>query len=289
VRGIVAARLEEDPMIDVITFRGTGEARNPDGRPAGMLYEVTKLLDPDRFTCFEPNWPASVGPEPNLWGPSLDTSVRLGTAAGVRAIQDSPNVCGLLSYSLGGICAGRILEGVRAGQYTNPDGRPLQIAFAVTIADPLRRAGDSVHDLCPPTTFGLHGQHGPWPEDVDVREYANPGDIVTASPADSPLRLIDVGISPFSFVEGARLGNLAPAIFEELLRFLRTDPITNLDRYADAVRGVIGYLTPWPVGQHVLYSEHDMPGTNMRWTAHAAQYLNATYGAPAPPSRWKPG
>ncbi|MGV9721150.1 hypothetical protein [Nocardia beijingensis] len=264
-------------MIDIITLRGTGEPRNSDGTPAGMLHDVAKLLDTGKFSCFEPDWPASVGPVPEVWGSSLETSVRLGVAAGVRAIQDSPNVCGLLSYSLGGICASRILEGVRSGKYKNADGSPLEIAFVVNIANPLRRAGQSVANLCPPNTFGLHGQRGAWPASVDVREYANPGDIITASPADSPLRIIDVGISPFSFVEGARIGDVAPLIFAELLEILLRDPIANLGRYTTAVRGVVGYLTPWPDGQHVLYSGHNMPGTNVLWTTHAAQYLNATY------------
>ncbi|TQM32120.1 hypothetical protein [Nocardia bhagyanarayanae] len=263
-------------MIDIITLRGTGEPRNPDGAPAGMLRDVTKLLDPEKFTAFEPNWPASVGPTPDVWGPSLETSVRLGVAAGVRAIQDSPNVCGLLSYSLGGICASRILEGVRSGKYKNFDGSPLEIAFVVNIANPMRKAGQSVGNLCPPSTYGLHGQRGAWPG-LDVREYANPGDIITSSPPDSPLRVIDVGISPFSFVEGARFGNVTPLIFEELLRFLLQNPLANLDRYSKAVQGVIGYLTPWPDGQHVLYSGRNMPGTNVLWTTHAADYLNATY------------
>ena len=264
-------------MIDIITLRGTGEPRNSDGTPAGMLGDVTKLLDPARFRCFEPDWPASVGPSPDLWGPSLDTSVRLGIAAGVRAIQGSPNVCGLLSYSLGGICASRILEGVQSGEYENADGTSLEIAFAVNIANPLRRAGESVGNLCPPSTFGLHGQHGDWPAEVAVREYANPGDIITSSPPNSPLRILDVGISPFSFVEGARIGDLAPVIFAELLEFMMQNPIVNLERYAAAVRGVIGYLTPWPDGQHVLYSAHTMPGTNVLWTTHAAQYINAEF------------
>ncbi|MEV0292259.1 hypothetical protein [Nocardia sp. NPDC050710] len=264
-------------MIDIITLRGTGEPRNANGTPAGMLHDVTKLLDTKRFAAFEPDWPASVGPSPDLWGPSLETSVRKGVAAGVKAIQDSPNVCGLLTYSLGGICGSRILEGVRAGKYTNTDGSPLEIAFTVNIANPLRRAAQSVGNLCPPTTFGLHGQRGAWPGNVAVREYANPGDIITSSPADSPLRIIDVGISPFSFVEGARIGNLTPLIFAELLRFLMNDPIANLNRYTEAVQGVIGYLTPWPDGQHVLYSGRNMPGTNKLWTTHAADYINATF------------
>lgn len=264
-------------MIDIITLRGTGEQRNTDGTPAGMLHDVAKLLDTHKFTCFEPDWPAAIGPDPDLWGPSLNTSVRKGVAAGVKAIQDSPNVCGLLSYSLGGIVASTILEGVRAGTYTNVDGSPLEIAFVVNIANPMRRPGQSVGNLCGPSTFGLHGKRGAWPLGLDVREYANPDDIITSSPADSPLRLIDTAISPFSLVEGARIGNLTSLLFQELLNFLLQDPIANIDRYSDAVRGLLGYLTPWPDGQHVRYSGHNMPGTSVLWTTHAADYLNATY------------
>ncbi|WP_227981338.1 hypothetical protein [Nocardia spumae] len=260
-------------MIDIITLRGTGETRNADGAPAGMLAAVTDLLPTDSFSFFEPEWPASVGPDPDLWGPSLDTSVREGTAAGVRAIQQSPNVCALLSYSLGAICASKILEGVASGQYTNTDGSPLEIAFAVFIANPLRKAGDSVHNLCPATTYGLHGQHGTWPANVATREYANPGDIITASPADSPLRVIDVGISPFSFVEGARFGDATYVIFAQLMEFLMRNPVANLARFVTTVNGVIGYLTPYPEGQHVLYPAKNMPGADVTWTTAAANYI----------------
>ncbi|AHH18699.1 hypothetical protein NONO_c39150 [Nocardia nova SH22a] len=264
-------------MIDIITLRGTGETRNADGSPAGLLAAVTDLLPTGSFSFFEPDWPASVGPDPNLWGPSLETSVRLGTAAGVAAIQQSPNVCGLLSYSLGAICASRILEGVASGQYTNTDGSPLEIAFAVFISNPLRRAGDSVNNLCPATTFGLYGQHGGWPAGVATREYANPGDIITASPGDSPLRIISAGISPFSFAEGARIGNVSYLIFAQLMQFLMLNPLANIQRYAVAVNGVIGYLTPYPEGQHVLYPAKDMPGTDVTWTTAAANYITAGF------------
>ncbi|GAB4585417.1 hypothetical protein [Nocardia sp. IFM 10818] len=264
-------------MIDVITLRGTGESRNANGTPAGMLADITKLLDTEKFSCFEPDWPASIGPTPDVWGPSLETSVRLGVAAGVQAIQDSPNVCGLLSYSLGGIVASKILEGVVTGEFTNIDGSPLEIAFVVNIANPMRRPGESVGDLCPTNTFGLHGIRGAWPLEVEVREYANPDDIITSSPANSPLRILDAGISPFSLVEGARIGDLTQVLHAELLEFLLKDPIANIDRYAAALRGLLGYLTPWPDGQHVRYSGHHMPGTGVLWTTHAADYLNANF------------
>ncbi|MCM6775563.1 hypothetical protein NDR87_15195 [Nocardia sp. CDC159] len=263
-------------MIDVITFRGTNEWRSADGIPVGMLAAVIGQLDPERFRGFEPNWRASIGPDPELWGPALDASVAEGIEAGVRVIQNSPNVCGLLSYSLGGICASRILEGVRAGRYTNVDGSPLEIAFAVNIANPLRRSGDSVEDLCPPCTFGLYGQRGDWPTDVATREYADPADLITAAPGDSPLRIIDVGLSPFSFVEGARFGDVTYQIFDELLRWLMRDPVVNLGRYATAVRGVLGLLTPG--GPHVGYPSSKLPGSDLVWTDHAAQYINDNFG-----------
>ncbi|MFI1912713.1 hypothetical protein [Nocardia sp. NPDC020380] len=173
----------------------------------------------------------------------MDFALRRGVAAAVKALQDSPNTCGLLSYSLGGIVASLILEGARAGVYTNIDDSPLDIAFAVNIANPLRQAGESVGNLCPAKSFGLHGQRGHWPVAVDVREYANPHDIITCTPADSPLRVLDPALSPFALLEGARIGTLAPQ----------------------------------PDSQHMLYASHTMPGADVPWTTHAADYLNTNY------------
>lgn len=265
-------------MIDVFTFRGTGEPRSGDGIPSGMLADITGRLDVRRFRCREPEWPAVIGPagSPDGWGVSLETSVAAGTRAGVSAIQESPEPCGLIGYSLGGIVVSRILEGVRSGEFVNTDGTPLDIAFAVNIANPLRRRGESVHDLCPGDTFGLHGEHGPWP-DIDIQEYANPGDIITASRADSPLRLINDGIAPFSFVEGARIGDVGFRITAQLAQLFADNPLQNFERFQRAFTGVVGYLTPWPHGEHVLYSGMPMPGTDITWTTHAARHINSTH------------
>ncbi|RDI68017.1 hypothetical protein [Nocardia pseudobrasiliensis] len=266
-------------MYDVITFRGTGEPQTPDGAPAGMVSEVTRHLDPSRFRCREPLWPAQIsplGPGGNLSSPSLRRSVDIGVAAGVAAIRESGDVCGLISYSLGAIVASTILEGVAAGEFRNADGSPLEIAFAILFANPLRSPGDSVHNLCAADTFGLHGEHGPWPE-LDVQEYACPRDIITASPKDSPLRMLDTVVGPFSFVEGARLGNAGPSIIGELVQLCIADPNRNFHRYLAAFDGAAGYLTPWPHGTHVLYSGEQFDNTGMTWTEHAADYLNTRY------------
>ena len=266
-------------MIDVITFRGTGEHRRADGKPAGMLAAVTELLDTRRFRCHEPAWPATIGPLGPGGQPdsvSLDASVAAGVDRGVRAIQDSPNVCGLLSYSLGGIVVSQILEGVAKGDFLNADGSPLQIAFAVNIANPVRARGDSVGGLCGHSTFGMHGEHARWP-DIDTAEYANPLDIITAVPGDSPLRLINDAISPFSFVEGARLGDAGAQIAVQLTALIARNPLQNLDRYRVAFEGVFGYLNPPPNGQHVLYPSAQMPGTGMTYTAHAARHINTNH------------
>lgn len=262
-------------MIDVVTFRGTGEPRQPNGNPSGMLAEITRRLDPQHFRCHEPDWPAVIGPagSPQGLGVSLNTSVVRGVEAGVRAIQDSPNVCGLISYSLGGICVSRILEGARSGAFRNADGSPLDIAFAVNIANPLRKRGESVGNLCGNDSFGLHGQRGKWP-DLDIREYANPFDIITSAADDSPLRLINDGISPFSVVEGWRIGDLGFQINLQLARLLAQNPLQDMERFRSAFQGVVGYLTPFPDGEHTRYSGRNMPGTNVTWTTHAADYLN---------------
>lgn len=262
-------------MIDVITFRGTTEPQNGD-RPVGMLRGITDLLDqhPDKFRCIEPTWPASIGPvgpaDLHLLGPSLDTTVAQGVEAGRRAIRDSPNVCGLLGYSLGAICTSRILEAVRQDRtgFRNANGTRLQIAFVVNLANPLRRRGDSVGNLCPPDRFGLHGEHGAWPA-LDVREYANPHDIITCSPANSPLRVINAGISPFSLIEGGRVGDVLTA-----LALLAASPIAG-PLVFETLQGVISYLSPH--GDHVLYGEQHFPGSDRFWTQHAADYLIGRY------------
>lgn len=266
-------------MYDIITFRGTGEPRGSRGVPTGMVAEITRNLDPSKFRCTEPIWPAQIspfGPGGTPQSPSLDRSVEIGIAAGVSAIRETDNVCGLISYSLGGIVASAILEGVASGRFTNADGSPLEIAFAVFLANPRRRAGDSMHGLCAPDTFGLHGEHGRWP-DLEVLEYACPRDIITTSPKDSPLRMLDAAVGPFSFVEGARLGNAGPAIISELVRTFTTDPAHDFHRYLSAFDGVAGYLTPWPNGSHVLYSGQEFDNTGMTWTQHAANHLNRRY------------
>ncbi|MFG1796175.1 hypothetical protein [Nocardia sp. NPDC049149] len=227
----------------------------------------------------EPIWPAQIssfGPGGTVFSPSLERSVAIGVAAGVAAIRDTDNVCGLISYSLGGICASTILEGVASGEFANDDGSPLDIAFAIFIANPLRRSGDSVHDRCGGDTHGLHGEHGPWP-DLDVREYANPFDIITASPPDSPLRFVDAAVGPFSLVEGARLGNTGPMIISELVQMVTIHPNQNVHRYLAAIEGTAGYLTPWPRGTHTGYSGQEFDNTGQTWTQHAAHYLNSKY------------
>ena len=47
----------------------------------------------------------------------------------------------------------------------------------------------------------------------------------------------------------------------------------------EALAGIAGYLTPWPHGEHVLYSCHKVTsdGKDELWTAHAADYLNIRF------------
>ena len=121
-----------------------------------------------------------------------------------------------------------------------------------------------------------NGERGEWP-DIDVLEYANPVDIITSATADSPLRLIDVGVSPFSFVEGARVGNLGYQINVQLAQLFARDPLQNLQRFQIAFAGVMGYLTPFPDGEHVRYSGRNMPGSHLTWTRHAARHINSNH------------
>lgn len=263
-------------MIDVFTFRGTGEPQDPAGRPT-MLHDVTKLLEPAKYTCREPIWPATIGPVGGVFGPSLESSVRAAVDAGLTAIRDSPNVAGLIGYSLGAICTSRILEEVEKKTVVNADGSKLQVAFILNLASPVRLPGQSVGNLCGGELYGLHGKHGRWPAEVVVMEYANPKDIITSASDKSPLRTVDPAVSKFSLIEGGRAGEVILALVQKLGEAAGDPP--KLKAIHEALTGIAGYLTPWPYGEHVLYSGQKvkLDGKDKLWTTHAADYLNANY------------
>lgn len=275
--------MEAAVTIDILTFRGTGEKRLPDGYPQGMLSSIVEpIRESNRassFTFFEPEWDAEIGPAGgDILGGSLDVSVRNGVAAGIRAIQDSPNKVGILSYSLGGIVASLIAEAAHSRKAANRDGSPLEIAFVLNIANPLRRPGEAEGFSIQKDTFGLHGARVSTPG-IPFHEYANPLDIITSSTARSRLRLIDGAISPFSFREGWRLGDVNAA-----LQRIKDAEVGKYwwdaawwKQFSDDFRGIIGYSLPFPWGDHVGYASAHIPGTDQSYTQHAVDLILREY------------
>lgn len=264
-------------MIDVITVRGTGEGR---GVRNGMCGNVVRKLNPAKFRVFECNYPATIGPVGGVrTSASLDTSVRIAVQDLAWQTRRSPNPVGVISYSLGGIATMRFLEDVARGVYRNEDNSPLEVAFAMNIANPARNAGDSVNNLG--AGSGIHGGHGRLPVSTANYEIANAFDIICSCDRFSPVRRVSDGLSPFSFAEGARLGNVNAQLQIRNLQQQDRLSFVNPARYPRAIQQLAGYLGSWgnpPRSQHTLYSLETMPGTPGTWTDWAANEINRRWG-----------
>lgn len=268
--------------IDILTFRGTGEPRLAGGQTQGMLANISDpILESavaDQFTFFEPNWEAHVGPAGgDLHGHSLNTCVAVGVAEGVIAAQQAENPIALVGYSLGAIVASRILEGIENGTYKNADGSPIQVKFMLNISNPLRRKGEAEGFSIRPDLYGLHGQR---PASLTpVHEIVNPNDAISATAGNSPLRIVNDAISPFSFVEGWQLGDVQAAI-----QRMKDEEIGAhwwdaawWQKYADAFRGAVGYALPFPWGDHVSYPIAKVPGSSITYTQYAVETIIGEY------------
>ena len=257
--------------IDVFCLRGTGEAFSP--VPSGMIGGLARLLDP-RFNCLSVPYPATIGPVGGgPLGPSLNTAVRQAADNLAAAIRRTPNKAGVITYSLGGLGANLLLEEMAAGQH-----RELEIAFVLNIANPGRRAGESIGGVA--NGYGLHGQRGLGPTSTPVFELANPRDMITSAAADSPVRRISDAISPFSFIEGKRLGSAY--LYGQLSKMENREQYWQFwnprfrERYREAFDDVAGYCLPYPWGFHVSYASQFLPGTGVPYLQAAADLLNRT-------------
>ena len=258
-------------MIDIFGLRGTGEEFSP--VPSGMIGEFTKLLDP-RFNPIPVAYPATIGPVGGgPLGTSLNTSVRVAADNLAAAIRRTPNKAGVVTYSLGGLGANLLLEEMAAGMHQD-----LEISFVVNIANPGRREGESLGNVA--DGYGLHGQRGLGPAHIPVFEVANPRDMITSAAADSPIRRISDAISPFSFIEGKRLGSAY--LYGQLSKMENREQYWQFwnprfrERYREAFDDVAGYCLPYPWGFHVSYAAQLLPGAGVPYLAAAADLLNRT-------------
>lgn len=229
-------------MIDVLTCRGTGEVC---GAPDNMLTTITASLDPARFrTGPDIDYPATIGPANSAGNPlgcSEDVSIARGVALLAAAIRGTPNVVGLLGYSLGALVVSRFLECKAHGQYAD-----CEIAWAGFVANPARAAGESIDAA--PVGYGINGAHARWPR-LPVFTAANPADGITSCPAGSPLRNLATGMSAFSF---AALGGWTESLVQELAdrEFAPPDlahPVVDVELDLNAASLMRGYLFD---GQH---------------------------------------
>lgn len=251
--------------IDIITVRGTGEPWNGS---QNMLANVTRKLDVSRFRMQDLSYPATVGPGGgNLLGASEAQSVEQGVENLAATIRHTPNVVGLLAYSLGAMVVSRFLERKAAGDYFD-----CEVAFAGLIANPLRRESDSVGDIG--VGYGIAGQRGEAPARIPVYEIANPLDGITCCPAGSPLHALADELADFSL---AGLPYWAyGVVYSRWLDAGRPCALTDWRHYKETTELVAGYLEPPPLGQHTAYSHETMPGQppGVTYCDRLAQLIN---------------
>lgn len=227
-------------MIDVITVRGTGEPMNG---PGNMLRAVTRRLDPARFRLIgDCPYPATVGPVgADPAGPSEAQSRIVGVTALAAMVRASPNLVGVIGYSLGALVVDDFRVAQAEGLY--PD---CQIAWSACVANPARRQGDSIDPGA--RGYGITGEHRPFAPGVVHLEAANPGDVITSSSAGSPLRTIADTMSAFSFAElGGWSADMADRFRRQRWQPVSLDwwrhPVETWQVYDEAARGILGYLS----------------------------------------------
>lgn len=230
-------------MITVIKCNGVGE-RQGDGN---MLANVTKLLDPKRFVVKELPYSVSYGPVPAPLGSSFDTSLREGRTLLLDMIRRDPNPVVLLGYSGGAALAGNVAAEI--GAWKHPD---LDVRATGLISDPLRPYGWG--GLGFGTGWGIAGSRV-IPGAARVWHMADPADVITCCPVNSPLRTFAAQSSAFSLVDPIAWG-------WDLIDKLRhpwkwpgsaidwSDPLGTIARFKAARIGAEGYLLR---GSHTNY------------------------------------
>jgi len=192
----------------VLTCRGTGE---PIGGVDNMLTALGWELDPVRYELgADIAYPASVGPANSggdVLGPSEDQSIAQGLPLLAAAIRATPDLVGLMGYSLGAELVSAFLEAKARGQYAD-----CELGWAALVANPRRAPGESIDP--DPVGSGINGAHGPWPDGLPVFTAANPADGITSCPPGSPLRALAEGMSAFSFAE---LGGWTATLAQQLI------------------------------------------------------------------------
>ncbi|MEV2222674.1 PE-PPE domain-containing protein [Nocardia vinacea] len=244
---------------------GTGEHMPPGSdRPVGMLAEVTKLLDSDRFAVWGVPYPASYGPDGgDLGGLDYKRSVDVGIQALLAEIRSTTNNVVLLGYSQGATVVSRVLEGMARGDY--PD---IEVAGAGLIANPHRAPGWASIDGSN-EGFGIAGAHAPWPDTFPVYEVAQPKDPIPCLQASSPLRGFADLTEAFSVSDPLWWGHELVDKVSHAATQQWIEP-SSLDLTL-AVEDALNYAV---FGQHTCYASLRIPATGRTYCEELAHLIN---------------
>lgn len=221
-------------MITVITVPGIGEPLSHTLAPRGLLENFTRHLSPDLFICRQFNYRNQYGPVPTWDGTAYDVNLHTAVRELAGEVARDPNPVILAGYSAGAQVISQLLTSMHAGVHTN-----LEIPAVVMVANPLQRREEV--PATSRTLFGIAGEHGPWPRDIQLFSLANPADIIPCSEEHSPLRGFSDITRTFSFHDPFRwIGKYLEAAFTGRNQNW-WNPFTR-GAWARAVDGGIGYL-----------------------------------------------
>ncbi|MFC9555554.1 hypothetical protein ACFTWF_32485 [Rhodococcus sp. NPDC056960] len=234
-------------MITVLRCRGIGEPMG-DGN---MLANVTKSLDTQRFRVVELPWSAQYGPVPAPLGSSFDNSLTSGRTMLLDYIRRDPNPVVLTGYSGGGALAGNVAAEIARGEHSELDVRGVGL-----ISDPLRPADPWGSE----EPWGIAGSRPIARVWFPVWHCADPADVITCCPPDSPLRTIADQSSAFALGDLRSWGwdlvnRLRTGRWQATIRDWRNGPAV-WNAYSQAIVGARGYLT----GDHTSYNLRCYPG-----------------------------
>ncbi|WP_072689325.1 alpha/beta fold hydrolase [Rhodococcus marinonascens] len=249
-------------MITVITCRGIGEPP-----PSPMLENVTKLLDPERFRVVPLWWRAQYGPVPDPQGVSFDEALRDGRDELLFKIRRSRNPVILVGYSAGAALAGNVAAEIGMGEHPDIDLRGVGL-----ISDPLRDPMNVVNDEA--AGFGIAGARHIPKGRFPVWQLADPADVITCCPLDSPLRTFADQSAAFSLADPQAWGSdmidrLRKKRWQPTIRDWRNIPQVWW-AYTQAISDAKGYLTD----DHVSYHIRNYPGRNRTYTEWLADRIN---------------
>lgn len=244
-------------MITVLCCRGIGE----DFRD-NLLNDVTERLDPKRFRARQIPWQASYGPVPSPGGFSFDKALAQGRERLLNAINDDPYPVVLLGYSGGAALAGNVAAEVGTGTWPDLDVRGVGL-----VSDPYRPLDYNLPGWGIAGTRPIRG--------LPVWQLADPADVITCCPKDSPLRTFADQSTAFSLAD-------PEAWAEDLLDRLKTkrwqevkvdwlNLFGTFSQYRQAQYDAEGYLFR---GDHTSYATRLVPGSTRTYTEWLADRIN---------------